>query len=44
MKKLWSNRLIDMCVNSYYIINGFPNWVEIAYKRYWSKYARWYGL
>jgi len=40
----WSNRLITMFINSYYAINGFPNWILVVRERYFSVYHRWYGL
>jgi len=44
MEPSWSARLWNKFVNSNYAIKKFPDWVEIAYKRYWSVYKRWYGL
>lgn len=40
----WSARLLNMFLDDSYAIGTFPNWLEVAYKRHWSVYHRWYGL
>ena len=44
MRPGWSIRLWDKFVDADYATKPFPEWVNIAYKRHWSVYHRWYGL